>query len=184
MKNKPGTRARGSSAGRYGVRAALAAAGLLLAAGCAQTKSKMDRRKDVFADVALRVNDPIRALQPLHAQILPEGGTAPVMFLDAQLKACFEAEPLVGKLAGVQYPPDEEGRPLSAGEGVHHAAEGFQAGVRSCREAKDTAPEAVSKCLLQCMGDWASLVQAVTQMRKDADWVGVKVESVAPVKKR
>lgn len=184
MKNKPGRRARGSSVGRYGVRVALAAAGLFVAAGCAQTKSKMDRRKDVFVDVAQRVNDSIRPLQPLHAQILPEGGSAPVMFLDAQLKACFEADPLVGKLAGIQYPPDEEGRPLSAGEGVHHAASGFRSGVRSCKEAKDTAPEAVSRCLLRCMGDWASLVRSVEQMRKDADWVGVKVEPIAPVKKR
>jgi hypothetical protein len=163
---------------------ALVAAGLFVAAGCAQTKSKMDRRRDVFADVALRVNDSIRELSPLHAKILPEGGAAPVMFLDAQLKACFEAEPLVGKLEAVEYPPDEEGRPLSAGEGVRHAAEGFRSGVRSCKESKDRAPEAVSKCLLQCMGDWAALVGAVTQMRKDADWVGVKVESIAPVKKK
>jgi len=154
---------------------------LLLSLRCSQTKSWMDRRKESFAAAARLVNGPIRELQPIHPKILPRD-QGPIMFLDAQLKACFQAEPLVASLEALPIPLDEMGRTLSGADGVHEAAVGFRAGLQACR-AGDAAPEAVSRCLLRCMGDWTSLVRAVDQMRKDADWVGVRVESIAPLVK-
>lgn len=139
----------------------------------------MERRADVFVEVARSVNGPLSELKPIHAKIFPKDQGA-IMFLDAQLRACVEAVPIVDRLSSAPYPPDERGRPLSAGDGVREATSDFLAGMKGC-EARDAAPEVLSKCLLRCMSDWKSLVLAVDQMRKDAGWVGVRVESIAPL---
>lgn len=163
------------------------AAVLLLAAAspflfCSPKKSSLDKRREVFVEVATLVNPLITDLKPFHAKILPSAQSE-VMFLDEQIKACVAAEPLVERLSRASLPPDEAGRALSSGDGLREAASGFEAGLAECR-AGGAAPENVSKCLLRCMRDWAALVRAVDQMRKEADWVGVRVESIAPLTKR
>lgn len=167
--------------------AAIAAASTL--SGCARSKSWIERRRDAFVQIAALINEPVRGLQPYHARILPPRGT--VALIDTQLDACFEAAPRIEAIEKAPLPPDDQGKPIESAEALTRAAESFRTGLHSCKAgrqsdagATDAAEraDAVSKCLLRCMKDWSQIIRSVEHVRRDADWVGVRVESIAFIK--
>jgi hypothetical protein len=166
---------------------ALAAASLLF--GCARSKSWIERRRDTFLQIAALVNEPIQGLQPYNAKIMPSGGS--IRLVDTQLDACFEAAPRVAAIERAPLPPDDQGKPIPSAESLTRAAESFRAGLDECASGPAKAKtegraaaraEAVSQCLLRCMKDWSQLIRSVEHVRRDADWVGVRVEPIAFIK--
>lgn len=183
------------SHGRRRAAVALTAlAGVSLLIGCARSKSWIERRRDTFVQIAALINEPIRALQPYHARIMPSGGS--VMLLDAQLDACFEAAPRIEAIERAPLPPDDQGKPIESAEALTRAAASFRDGLTACKTSGAKAAPApgkggegaadrgasVSQCLLRCMKDWSQILRSVEHVRRDADWVGVRVESIAFIK--
>jgi hypothetical protein len=183
---------------RHAINTAAALVALVaLTDGCERGKSWIDHRKDAFTSIAAQINGPILDLQPYHTRILPReaGG---VMFVDVQLGACVEAAPLVDKLASVDVPPDGETKALESAREMRTAAQAFGTGLKGCRPAERAqepaeagappseggqAGESVSQCRLRCMQGWSTLVRSAERVRRDADWLGVHVESIASIKK-
>jgi hypothetical protein len=169
--------------------AALAAAPLLF--GCARSKSWIERRKDTFDQIAGMVNGPIRALKPFHFRINPSRGSS-ITHLDTQLDACFEAAPGVERIERLPLPPDDQGKPIPSVESLARAAESFRTGLSACRERRErrerqerqepksggARAESASECLLRCRQDWSQLLRSMEHVRRDADWVGVRIESI------
>lgn len=157
--------------------AALAAAALL--SGCARSKSWIELRKDTFDQVAGMLNGPILALKPFHFRINPSPKIA-ITLLDAQLDACFEAAPGVEAIERLKLPSDHQGKPIPSVESLARAAESFRVGLSACRDARDAGAraESTSQCLLRCRQDWAQLLRSMEHVRRDADWVGVRIESI------
>lgn len=170
----------------FGARAlaiSIAAAAASQLSACEMKKNTMERRKDIYEDIGRAINGPIRSMQLIHRRIIPPEGDAPVMFLDAQLRACYEADPIVEPIASVQVPKEENGNSLASAERVPLAAKSFREGIEPCKAAGSMPPEQLSKCLLRCMDTWMSLVRAIEQLRRDAHWVNAKIESVTPPQK-
>jgi hypothetical protein len=161
--------------------AALAAASLLF--GCARSKSWIERRRDTFVQIAALVNEPIQSLRPYHARIMPSA--ASISLVDAQLDACFEAAPRVEAIERAPLPPDDQGKPIPSAEALTRAAESFRTGLGECKAGLGSDQgrgDRVSRCLLRCMKDWSQILRSVEHVRRDADWVGVRVESIVYIK--
>lgn len=171
----------------FGARAlavVIAAAAVLQLSACEMKKNRMERRKDLYDGMGKVINGPIREMQLIHRRIIPREGDAPVMFLDAQMRACYEADPIVEPIEGVQVPREEEGPALLSAEPVQLAAKSFREGLKPCKAAGKMPPEELSRCLLKCMGDWMTLVRSIEQLRRDASWVNATIESVTPPPKK
>jgi len=162
--------------------AVLAAASLLF--GCARSKSWIERRRDTFLQIAVLINEPIRGLQPYHVRIVPSSRS--ITLVDTQLDACFEAAPRIEAIERAPLPPDDQGKPIESAAALTRATESFRTGLSDCKAkpavtAAERA-ESASQCLLRCMQDWSQIVRSVEHVRRDADWVGVRVESIAFIK--
>lgn len=158
----------------------IATAAVLQLSACEMKKNRMERRKDLYEGMGKVINGPIREMQLIHRRIIPREGDAPVMFLDAQMRACYEADPIVEPIEGVLVPREEEGTAPPSAERVQLAAKSFREGLKPCKAAVKMPPEELSRCLLKCMGDWMTLVRSIEQLRRDASWVNATIESVTP----
>ncbi|HLM73758.1 MAG TPA: hypothetical protein VK459_13725 [Polyangiaceae bacterium] len=174
--------------------AVLAAASLLF--GCARSKSWIERRRDTFLQIAVLINEPIRGLQPYHVRIVPSSRS--ITLVDTQLDACFEAAPRIEAIERAPLPPDDQGKPIESAAALTRATESFRTGLSACKARRASGAsgatgatgemtpaeraESVSQCLLRCMQDWSQIVRSVEHVRRDADWVGVRVESIAFIK--
>jgi hypothetical protein len=181
-------RPRRLSRAALAILAVLAAASLL--SGCARSKSWIERRRDTFLQIAALINEPIRGLQPYHVRIVPSSRS--ITLVDTQLDACFEAAPRIEAIERAPLPPDHQGKPIESAAALTRAAESFRTGLSACKARRangatgEMTPaeraESVSQCLLRCMQDWSQVVRSVEHVRRDADWVGVRVESIAFIK--
>lgn len=184
-------RPRGLSRAALAILAVLAAASLLF--GCARSKSWIERRRDTFLQIAALINEPIRGLQPYHVRIVPSSRS--ITLVDTQLDACFEAAPRIEAIERAPLPPDDQGKPIESAAALTRATESFRTGLSACKARRPNGAngandemtpaeraESVSQCLLRCMQDWSQIVRSVEHVRRDADWVGVRVESIAFIK--
>jgi hypothetical protein len=115
---------------------------------------------------------------------MPSGSS--IRLFDTQLDACFEAAPRIEAIEKANLPPDDQGKPIESAAALTRATESFRTGLSDCKAkpavtAAERA-ESASQCLLRCMQDWSQIVRSVEHVRRDADWVGVRVESIAFIK--
>jgi len=167
---------------RLGVLALWAAAAALLGAGCGEEKeSRIERRHRAFKGVATLVYGPIDELRPFHDRIAEPGG-GDVVLLDARWEACQKAAPIAARIADLPFPPDEEGKPLKAVETVRQRAGRFAESIRTCGGGQPGAapPPPDPTCIARCVRDWSSLTHAVARLRYEAQYVGARVQPLAP----